>query len=180
MGDAILPFEGTFEHTFSVPKGTSGLIKMPYLARSQCHRLQFVEHIFEFYPIGPNVLQGCRSHRAGDEREVFQATITLCNSPQHQIVPDFSPTDAHPHLSVILVDHLNASNLVVEDAALKIAQKQHIAAAAQNQKRVGQRQQSLQLGYCLKRMVSFGFNGHSKSVQGLQLNRLVLCHHWLR
>lgn len=81
---------------------------------------QFIEYIFNFNTIGANILHGGGPHLSGNQAQVFNAGIPLCNTIQYKMVPVFPGGSFYIKKFCIFFYQFNAFQFIFYQKTIKI------------------------------------------------------------
>ena len=92
--------------------------------------LDAVDDVLQFDAIGTDVLDCCGAGFAGDVGEVFDAAPAAADGVADNVVPGFGGADAEDDVGVGLASDTNAADARVDDDAVKVGDKEEVAAGA--------------------------------------------------
>ncbi len=92
-----------------------------------------IKGVLQLLTVRADVLHGARTHAPRDQRHVLHTAPALRDGMHYQIVPDHTGSRSQRHLVIVLRDHIQAGNAVVQHYTGPVAREEHVTAAAQHQ-----------------------------------------------
>ena len=125
------------KHRITVSKGALRCSQRKCLPRVQMHGVQAVKPVLQFDPVRTNVLHRASAHAAGDQGQILQPWPALLQGPNYSLVPILTRTYFDDPMFVGLAGQPLAHDLYFQGKRLDITCKHDVAAAAQDEGRVG-------------------------------------------
>ena len=140
----------------------------------QVDGIERIKAVLQLHAIGADVLHRRRADGAGNQSQVFQPRVTLCQRPGHQFVPALARTGLHDEGFVGLHQQPSAHEFNLEHQCFDIAGEHNIAATAQHkfgtgtQLGVGQQRVQIRLAGNAHQRMRLGHD--VKAIESLQGN----------
>ena len=156
LGDQHPVAQGVLEHAVAVAERAGGGVHGARLAAGQRHRLQVDEHVGELCPVGADVLNRRRSHRAGDQAQVLDAAPAARHGERHQALPVVTGRRRHRDRLGILL-HCDIASVRHDHDAGEVGGEQDVAAAAEHHARqAGEARAGEQVGQLARHRLGCG------------------------
>ena len=133
-GDQPLP-RLALEHAVAVAERTVVRTEAAAGAGVEIDRVERVETIDDLQPVGADVLDRRRAHRARDQRQVLQPRPALGQRPAHEVVPVLAGAGLDDPGLGLGAQQASAGQVDLEHDAGEVAGEHHVAAAAEHQAR---------------------------------------------
>jgi hypothetical protein len=164
------------EDRIPVAKAALRSLQRKRLPRHQIDGVERMEAILQFHPVRADVLHGRRTHRARNQRHVFQTRPALGERPRHQAVPVFTSARFDQPAFFGLLQQPSSSDLDLQHQRLDVTRDHQVAATTQHKNRCfrrwryppGEGPPSLEIGLMADTDEALCTGSNAKTVERLQ------------